>query len=96
MTSFICFFIGIAFGLFLAMFLYGWLDEREDPYAGINIPQVETTCIDWTLRKSSMEKDKESVFQSTTRGRRPGGHLGHIDHKARERFIEWIKIASTD
>lgn len=79
--------IGIPIGLFLSVFFYAWLDEREDPFAGINIPQTETTCINWELRKAAMEKDKESIPLR----RRPGGHLGRIDHKARERFSLWIK-----
>jgi hypothetical protein len=92
MTSIICLFMGIALGLFLALFLYAWLDEREDPYAGIIIPQTQTTCIDWSLRKAIMARDTLSISQEHKAHKRIGGHLGKIDHKARERFISWMEI----
>lgn len=68
------------------MFLYGWMDEREDPYAGMVIPPSTTTCINWELRMC------DSVTQTHPHTqRRPGGHLGYLDHKAHERLQTWIR-----
>jgi hypothetical protein len=70
------------------MFAYGWLDEREDKYANIEVRPVQVTCIDWTLRQQGMPV-KYAI--QPAKKKRPGGHLGHMDHKAKQRYTTWIQ-----
>ena len=78
--------MGFGCGLGVACFLYAWLDEREDPYAGLVIPEKPYTVIEWSLRKYSIPD--QYALQPTRK--RAGGHLGHLDHKARQRLTRWI------
>lgn len=66
--------------------LWAWLDEREDPYCGIVIPDKQVTSIEWSLRKHSIP-DKYAV-QPNKRITR--GHLGHFDHRAQQRCLTWM------
>jgi hypothetical protein len=74
-------------GLITAVIFYAWLDEREDPYCGIVIPDKQVTAIEWTLRKQSIP-DKYAILSKKKVVR---GHLGHFDHRAQQRCLTWIK-----
>ena len=85
MSCFCIWLMGFVLGMGAACFLYAWLDEREDAYAGLVIPETGYTAIEWSLRKYSIP-DQYAVQPK----KRAGGHLGHLDHKARQRLTEWI------
>jgi hypothetical protein len=74
-------------GLVIPVIFYAWLDEREDPYCGIVIPDKQVTTIEWTLRKQGIP-DKYAI---SPRRKVVRGHLGHFDHKAQQRCLTWIK-----
>jgi hypothetical protein len=74
-------------GLITSVIFYAWLDEREDGFCNVVIPPRTTTCIDWHLHKV----DQDTKCNVEIPARRPGGHLGHMDHKAMVRYAKWIE-----
>jgi hypothetical protein len=50
MSIFCMFLLGYVLGMFSLLWILGFLDEREDKYAGIVYKKELDTCIDWTLR----------------------------------------------
>ena len=74
-------------GLVASVIFYAWLDEREDGFCNVVIPERTTTCIDWHLHSTA--QDIKCKVEIPTR--RPGGHLGHFDHKARQRCEAWMR-----
>lgn len=91
MTCFCIGLMGFALGMAACCMMYGWLEDRDDKYAGIVIPHVSTTSIEWSLRKEGIP-DKYAVLP---RKKIVRGHLGHMDHKAMGRYTTWIKDIQT-
>jgi len=50
MSIFCMFLLGYVLGMFSLLWILGFLDEREDKYAGIAYKKELDTCLDWTLR----------------------------------------------
>ncbi len=52
------FLLGYGIGIFSILFLIAFLDEREDPYSGIQCTQELQTCIDWSTRLQGIHVPK--------------------------------------
>jgi len=74
-------------GLISFVILWAWLDEREDGYCNVVIPQETLTSIEWSLRKHSIP-DQYPVQPNKKITR---GHLGRMDHRAMARYTMWIQ-----
>lgn len=73
-------------GLITSVIFYAWLDEREDGFCNVVIPDTQVTTIEWSLRKQSIP-DTYAVQPNRKITR---GHLGHFDHRARQRCAQWM------